>query len=237
MNCQEILNRLQAEASETYKSNVVRMGIPEEYSIGVSTATVRSLAKEIPKSKELAYELWHTGYHEARLLAVLLFDKKSFTLEEADSLMSDVISWDLCDHLCKNLVVKLKDYQSLIGQWVDASQTYKKRGAFTLMASSAIHDKKISDETLDDYLGLIREYSAAEQEHVKKAVSWALREIGKRDFTYNEKALLLAYELKESKDKSQLWIAKDAIKELENLVKVEGRSRLISASSRMGQNV
>lgn len=236
MNCEEIIKELKAEASDKYKANVVKMGIPQEYSIGVSTSFVRSLAKKIKKSNELAYELWNTGYHEAKLLAVLLFDKKNFTIEAADALMSDVISWDLCDHLCKNLVIKLKNYESLIAEWIISPHTYKKRGAFTLIASSAIHDKAIADETLDEYLELIRTHSQAEQEHVKKAVSWALREIGKKDFTYNEKALLLAYDLKEHGNKTQVWIAKDAIKELENLVKAEGRSRLISANSQMGKN-
>ncbi len=82
---------------------------------------------------------------------------------------------------------------------------------------------------------MIQEYSDSEQEHVKKAISWALREIGKKDFTYNEKAILLAYELRESGNKNKIWIARDALKELETLVKVEGRGRLISSNTRMGK--
>lgn len=235
MKTQEIIEKLQGMASEKYKANVVKMGIPEECSIGVSTGDVRKLAKDVPKSNELAHELWETGYHEAKLLAVLLFDKKQTSLEEAAALMEDVISWDLCDHLCKNLIIKLKCYECLIPQWVESEKTYEKRAAFTLIASAAIHEKKLAGETLDHYLKLISEHSADEREHVKKAASWALREIGKRDFDYNEKAILLAHELKASGDKTQVWIAKDALKELENLVKVEGRSRLISAKSKMGE--
>lgn len=234
MNCQEIIAELKSMASEKYKANVIKMGIPEDCSIGVSTGDVRSLAKTIGKSNELAYALWETQYHEAKLLAVLLFDKKKVSLDNMEKLMSDVISWDLCDHLCKNLIIKLKGYERLIPQWVSSDQTYKKRAAFTLIASAAIHEKELSNDMLDDYLQLIRENSQDEREHIKKAVSWALREIGKRDFDYNEKALLLAHELKEGGDKTQVWIAKDAIKELENLVQVEGRKRLISANSKMG---
>lgn len=102
MICQEIIMELKSRASERYKANVVRMGIPEKYSIGVSTTIVRKIAKGIEKSNELAYELWKTQYHEARLLAVLIFEKNKLSMEEINHLMNDVISWDLCDHLCKN---------------------------------------------------------------------------------------------------------------------------------------
>lgn len=234
MNCTEIIEELKSMSSDKYKANVVKMGIPEEHSIGVSTGDVRKLAKQIGKSNELADELWKTGYHEARLLAVLLYDKKQVDIEKAEKLMSDVISWDLCDHLCKNLIIKLKDYDSLIAKWCGAGETYKKRAAFTLIASSVVHDKKISDETIEDYLRIISQYSDDERLHVKKAVSWALREVGKKDFNFNEKAVILANELKETGGKAQVWIAKDALKEIENLVKAEGRGRLISASTEMG---
>jgi len=211
------------------------MGIPEENSIGVSTADIRKLAKEIGRSNELAFELWKTGYHEARLLAVLLFDKKQMSRDEIEYLMGDVTSWDLCDHLCKNLIIKMKDYDCFIKEWSKSSETYKLRAAFTLIASSAIHDDKLDDDAIDEYLMLIRDCSAYPHEHVKKAVSWALREIGKIDFCNNEKAITLANELKESGNKTQIWIAKDALKEIENLVKVEGRKRLISVNSKMGR--
>lgn len=234
MTCEEIIAELQANSSEKYKANVVKMGIPEEYSIGVSTSVVRGLAKKVGKSNELAYELWESGFHEAKLLAVLLFDKKVMSHEDIEKLIVDVHSWDLCDHLSKNLIIKIKGYDKFIFEWVASQQVYKKRAAFTLIASSVIHNKVIENDTLDDYLRIIRDNSGDEHEHVKKAVSWALREIGKKNFDYNEKALLLAYELKEHGNRTQVWIAKDAIKELENLVKVEGRKRLISSNSQMG---
>lgn len=235
MNCLEVIEELKTRASEKYKANVVRMGIPEQYSIGVSTAEVRSLAKKIQKSNELALELWITGYHEAKLLAVLLMNPKEMTKDAVEQLIGDVISWDLCDHLCKNLLIKMECRNALLEEWITSSQTYRKRAAFTLIASSVLHDKKLTDDMLDYYLGLIAQYSDDEREHVKKAASWALREIGKRDFNYNEKALLLAHEFAESDSKALKWIGKDAIKELETLVKTEGRRRLISSKSQMGK--
>lgn len=235
MTCQTILKQMKSRSSEQYRKNVIRMGIPESCSIGVSTATIRELAKKIEKSNDMAWELWNTGYHEAKLLAVLLFDKKTVSLDDIERMMADTASWDLCDHLCKNLIIKMNEYYQFIDKWVTSSHTYKKRAAFTLIASSAIHDKKITDDTLDKYLQMIFDFSQNDHEHIKKAVSWALREIGKRDFEYCEKSLILAYELKQSGNKVQVWIANNAIKELSSLVKAEGRTRLISSNSQMGK--
>ena len=235
MNSHDIIEGLKSQASEKYKTNAVKMGIPEECSIGVSTAIIRNLAKEIGKSNELAFELWDTGYHEAKLLAVLLFNPNDMTHSHLEKLMTEVISWDLCDHLCKNLLIKMKNYEDFIFKWVNSTHVYEKRASFTLIASSVVHDKKISTDMLDTYLRLIYGNSDTEHEHIKKAVSWALREVGKKDFNYNEKALLVAHDLLASGNKTQVWIAKDAMKELENVVKVEGRTRLISANTKMGK--
>lgn len=235
MNCQELIEELKACASEKQKANAVRMGILQECSIGVSTGDVRRLARQAERSDELAFELWNTGYHEAKLLAALLFDYKKMSDETIERLMSDVVSWDLCDHLCKNLIIKMKNKDHYIDEWTTSAQIYKKRAAFTLIAASAVHDKKLSNDMLDHYMRLISEHSADEREHVKKAVSWALREIGKKDFNYNEKALLLAYDLAENGNKAQKWIARDVIKEIGNVVQVKGRGRLISADTKMGK--
>lgn len=235
MTYREVMEELRACANDRYKSNVVKMGIPENGCIGVSTGDVRALAKKIGKSDDLAGELWKSGVHEARLLAALLFDAKKISDAEITALMNDVVLWDLCDHLCKNLIVKRKDYDVLIGKWIDSDKIYCKRAAFTLIAACAVHDKNVSEEKLDTYLQWIRQYSSDPREHVKKAVSWALREIGKIDFSYNEKAVLLAHEWKECGDKTQKSIAADALKELETVVQVAGRKRLISSQMQMGR--
>lgn len=234
MTSVDIISELKANGSEKHKANVAKLGIPNEDCIGVPTMVIRNFAKKLGKSNALAIDLWKTGYHEAKLLAVLLFDPKTIGAELIEKLISDVCSWDLCDHLCKNLIIKRKDYDNFIFSWVTSTQIYKKRAAFTLIASAAIHNKKITGETLDHYLQLIHDYSDSEHEHIKKAVSWALREIGKKDFDYNEKAILLAHEFIAHGSKVQKWIAKDAMKELDKLVKVEGRTRLISRNTQMG---
>ena len=235
MDCQEMIKELGAQASEKYRENMIRMGIPAENSIGVAMCVVRGLAKKAGKSQEVASELWNTKYHEARLLAVLLMNPNVTTDADAERLFLDVVSWDLCDHLCKNLFLKMKSRDIFIAKWIQEPQLYKKRAAFVLIAASVIHDRKLTDETVDSYLELVTRYADDGREYVKKAVSTALREIGKKNFHYNEKALLLAYEWIEGESKTLRWIGKDAAKELETMVKAEGRGRLISANTRMGK--
>lgn len=111
-----------------------------------------------------------------------------------------------------------------------------KRAAFTLIASVNTHDKNVSDKIIVLFLDIIKEQSNDDRDHVKKAVSWALRETGKKDFNYQEKAIILAYELKETGNKAQQWIAKDALKELETLVQVKDRERLIPVKQKWEKN-
>ncbi len=139
----EIMAEFQSYSSEKHKENIVRLGIPRESSIGVPTATIRKMAKEINKSNKLAWKLWETTYHEAKLLATFLFEADKLTYHDINRLMSDVISWDLCDHLCKELIFKSDNYNEFILAWVQSSKTYYKRAAFTLIATSAIHEKTL----------------------------------------------------------------------------------------------
>lgn len=235
MNENEIIEKLREMASQKYKENVIRMGIPEEWSIGVSTGDIRKMASKLGKSSDLAWKLWDTGYHEAKILAVLLMEKKKVTIEDIEKMMEKVYSWDLCDHICKNLIIKTPDYKELIWKWRDNPRTYYRRAVFTLIASVSVHEKNLKDEEIQEYFRLILEDADDERDHVKKAVSWALRELGKINFDYQEKAIEVAWELKNHHSKNCQWIGKDALKELETLVAVEGRTRLISSKSQMAK--
>ena len=237
MNSNEIINELKKMSDEKYKKNIIKLGIPEDRCIGVPMADLRKFSKNIKKDNDLARELWISGYHEAMLLSVLIMDKKSVTLEYIEEIMNDVISWDLCDHLCKNIIIKIKGYEDLIYKWSSSEKLYYKRAAFTLIASYVIHNKKADDKSLNKMLQIIEENSDDDREHVKKAVLWALKEIGKKDMEWKDKAAKVSNKLISSGIKSKVWIGNNALKELNTLVKVEGRTRLISNKSKMGSNV
>lgn len=187
MNYQDIIHQLHNLSSEKYKSHIIKMGIPALNCLGVPLQDIRQLAKTIGHSNQLGFQLWKSQYHDAKLLAVLIFEHKQMTFDDINLLFKDVISWDLYNHLCKNLIIKIKGYQLLIPQWVTSQHIYVKRAAFVLLASDVIHNKNILDSTLDTYLHFIRDYSHDEHIHIKKAISTALKETGKKILTIMKK--------------------------------------------------
>ncbi|WP_336992154.1 DNA alkylation repair protein [Leucobacter sp. VD1] len=223
----ELLAMLRAEASERHRLSVVRLGIPEADSIGVPIPVIRRIAKGVGRSNPLARELWATGVHEARLLAALVFDPATLALDEASGLLVDVRSWDLCDHLCNSLFLRIEGYGSRIPVWAAAEPTYTKRAAFALMASATTHERALSEETVGVYLDLIERHAGDPRLHVKKAVSWALREVGQRDLVSRDRAVEVAQRLVAAAEPPRVWVGRDALRDLERMRFVEGKRRLV----------
>lgn len=228
MNVDEVLAKLHRYASPERKLKVARLGIPEENSIGVALPDIRRIAKQLGRSSSLAKELWVTGLHEARLLAALVFEPTEVTTSDANVLVADVRSWDLCDHLCNNLFLQMPGYASLVDAWADAEPLYTRRAAFALIASAATHEKTMSDKQRDHYLTLIEASAGDTRPHVKKAVDWALREIGQRDLASKARALAVADALVESGDKPRVSLGRGAQKEIERFAEAPGRRRLVA---------
>ncbi|QIK69501.1 DNA alkylation repair protein [Erysipelothrix sp. HDW6C] len=230
-----IISDLKREASEKHRMNVIKLGIPETNSLGVPTPFIRKYAKTLKKDDRLARLLWDSGYHEARILSVLVYDALTVTHDDLDRMVADIYSWDLCDHFCKELVIKTPFYTSCLSAWIQESKTYSVRAAFVIMCADIVHNNDIEYETIADYLELCRSYSDNDSLYVKKSISWVMREIGKIDQEWQERVILQCHDLLSSNNRAQLWLAKDVLKEVADLVKVTGRRRLISKHSKMGQ--
>lgn len=230
---------LKENGSEKYKKNVIKLGIPEENSIGVPTTELRKIARKIPKeerTKALSFSLWQTGYHEAKILSVLIGANhyNDYSKNEILDFMSEINSWDLCDLFCKSILIKRKDFESWIESFIASEALYYKRAGFTLLASMSTH-ATLTETQISDYLKLIPKFSNDDRLHVKKAASWALRELGKIDEDAKDKSIAVANQMLISNNKAQQWIAKDALKELTLLIRVDERARLISSKSLMGK--
>ncbi|MDH6365421.1 3-methyladenine DNA glycosylase AlkD [Enterococcus sp. PF1-24] len=234
-----LLTKMNELSSEKYKENVVKLGIPAENSLGVSTSDLRKMIASIPKAErtsQLTEALWQTGFHEAKILAVLVgsYCYNDFSEQAIHSMMTEIYSWDLCDLFCKSILIKRKDFDKWIEIFLNSESLYTKRAGFTLLAAMSTH-ASLSEEQVSYYLSLIPKFSNDERLHLKKAASWALRELGKIDESAKEKSISLANDLLNAQSKAHQWIAKDALKELNTLIRVEGRSRLISANTKMGK--
>ncbi len=201
-----------------------RYGINVENAYGVSIPALRKMAKEIGKNHDLALELWDTGVHEARLLAGFISDYKNITEKQMESWVSEFDSWDICDQVCSNLFDKTEFAYDKAVEWSARKEEFVKRAGFVLMAALSVHDKKAKDNVFIKFLPIIRRESTDERNFVKKAVNWALRQIGKRNSSLNKKAIKVGEEILKFDSKTAKWIARDALKELKS-EKVQERLR------------
>jgi 3-methyladenine DNA glycosylase AlkD len=209
-----ILSQLHALANPANVFFMAHYGINPAHTLGVSIPTLRKMAKEIGKNHALAQALWDSGVHEARLLAILIADPSQATEEQMDNWVKDIDSWDVCDGFCNNLLFRTPFAVEKATEWSDRPETYVKRAAFSLMASIAVHHKQLADAQFETFLELILQQAIDERNYVKKAVNWALRQIGKRNACLNRKAILMAQKIYQLDSKAAHWIAVDALREL-----------------------
>ncbi len=230
MKSQEIIKRLKSLSNKKNVEGMARFGINPEGTLGISVTTLRKLAKEIGKGHELAQELWQSGIHEARILAALVDIPEEVTMNQAESWLKDLDSWDVCDQLMMNLFDKTSFAFKKAIEWSKRKAEFEKRAGFALMATLAFHDRNANDEKFEVFLQLIIDAATDERNFVRKAVNWALRQIGKRNMLLNKRAIAISNEIinKFPGSKSAKWIAKDALRELQdektiNRIKEKGR--------------
>ncbi|MFO0572409.1 MAG: DNA alkylation repair protein [Polyangia bacterium] len=229
----EVLQHLSRLGSEAHRKSVARLGVPSESALGVPTAEIRKLGRALGRDSQLARALWETGIHEARLLAALVLPLADATPDLLLSWLRAVRSWDLCDHICNNLVLQVKKCRPRLRVWTRDTHEFVRRAAFSTIAGVMIHDATIEPDEVVGFFALIHECAGDGSAYVRKAVSWALREIGKSG-AFTDRALLLAQELNRSQDEAERWVGKDALSELETLVPVAERTRLLSSKTKMG---
>lgn len=217
-SCRSIVARLKCMSNPANVEGMVHFGINPQNTLGVSVPTLRRLSKEVGVDHNLALELWETGIHEARNLAGLIDDPSSVTEEQMEEWAAAFDSWDICDGVCSNLFDKTAFATKKARQWSGRKEEFVKRAGFVLMAAMAVHDKKGSDKMFESFLPIIKRESTDERNFVRKAVNWALRQIGKRNAKLNRAAIRTAKEIQGIDSRAAKWIASDAIRELEGPV-------------------
>ena len=214
MKYDDIIKKLKALSDPKAVEGMARYGINPENTYGVSIPNLRKIAKETGKDRALAQQLWASAIHEARILASMVDDPKMVTEEQMESWVKDFDSWDVCDQCCMNLFEKTKfAYQKAV-EWSSNDKEFTKRTAFVLMARLAVSDKKAADEQFEPFFPLIKREAGDNRNFVKKAVNWALRQIGKRNLNLNQRAIQIAEDIQRMDSKSARWIAADALREL-----------------------
>ena len=211
---EEVLKKLKEKAQPGRLEGMARYGMTVESRLGVSIPDLRKMAKDIGKDHQLALNLWKSGIAEAMILAAMVDVPQEVTEEQMEEWVSDLNSWDVCDQVCMNLFEKTPLAWKKVRDWSKREEEFVKRAAFALAACLAWHNKEAADEQFVRLLPVVREGATDERNYVKKAVSWALRNIGKRNANLNRVALQTAQDIRKIDSRAARWIARDALRDL-----------------------
>lgn len=210
---EQILAHLASLASDSNRAGMARYGIRADRAYGVSNAVLRPLARMIGRDHERAQALWASGWREARLLASFSDEPRLVTEAQALSWAEDFDSWEIVDHAA-DLFADSPGAERLVEVFAADEREFVRRAAFAVIAWAAVHRKKAPDEYFLVWLPLIERHATDSRNYVRKAVNWALRQIGKRSPALHEQALALARKLAASPDRTARWIGSDAVREL-----------------------
>lgn len=214
MQLEEILRELKSLADPSAVEGMARFGINPKNTYGVSIPHLRAMAKKIGRNHVLAQQLWESGVHEAKTIASMIDVPEMVSEEQMDKWAKDFDSWDVCDQVCSNLFDKTSLAYRKAVEWSRRNEEFVKRAGFVLMATLSVHDRKAKDKAFLRFLPIIKRESADDRNFVKKAVNWALRQIGKRNLALNRAAVATAEEVLKIDSKSARWIGLDALREL-----------------------
>lgn len=212
---QEALRMLQACAHAENIAGMARFGMTPDARLGVSVVDMRRIAKTLGRDHDLALALWETGIPDARILASMVDDATQLTEAQMERWVADFNSWDVCDQVCMNLFDKSPLAWRKVGEWAQRDEEFVRRAAYALIACLAWHDKSAPDEAFVAFFPIIKAGANDGRNFVKKAVSWALRQVGKRNANLRHAALDTAREIGQMDSKAARWIASDVIRELE----------------------
>lgn len=210
----QIINLLSDTGTPEELEKMQRIGINTQNAFGVNLTQLRIIAKPYKNQHELALALWDSNYHEAKILATIIEDPKQVTKKQISNWAADFYSWDICDLCCRNLLENTSYVNELITRWSKCKRIFLKRAAFVLIARQAKINKKMSNKRFIHYLTIIEKNSTDDRNYVKKAVSWALRQIGKRNIELKHEADIIVKHLLQKTDKASKWIAQNYIAEM-----------------------
>ncbi len=211
----QIIATLKEHGSAQGVEGMLRFGSRPAHPLGVAIPVLRKMARTIGRDHPLALELWNSGIHEAKLLASMIADPRLISPQQMDEWVNDFDTWDVCDQVCGNLFDRTPHAYQKAVEWCHRKPEFVRRAGFVMMAELAVHDKQASDEAFLQFFPLIKQYATDERNFVKKAVSWALRQIGKRNSHLRVLAVEWADALKQTNSKTAQWIAKDVLRELQ----------------------
>lgn len=213
----DALTLLHQQARPGELAGMARFGIVGDNRLGLSMPAMRSIAKTLGQDHALATALWDTGIPDARIVAGMVAEPARLTSRQMDAWARDFASWDVCDQVCGSAFLASPLAWRKVPVWAGRQDEFVRRAAFALLATLAVHDKAASNAPFMDALNVIEAAADDERNFVKKAVNWALRNIGKRNQALNDAAIACARRIQLQGSRAARWIAADALRELSSV--------------------
>jgi len=205
---------LKKDARPTELAGMAGFGIKPDMRLGLSMPAMRRIAKTLGHDHLLALELWNTGIPDARIVAGMVAEPTRLTSRQMDAWAKSFTSWDVCDQVCGSAFLASPLAWRKVTKWAARRDEYVRRAAFALLAILAVHDKKANDDQFLAMLPIIEAAADDERNYVKKAVNWALRNIGKRNPALNDAAIQSAMRIRQQGSRAGRWISADALRDL-----------------------
>ena len=216
MQLEEIMREFKSMSNIESIKGMERFGITPDKTFGIRIPELRKMAKRIKKDRKLAHKLWELGYRETMILASMIDVPEQVTEEQLEKWVRDFDYWEICDQTIMNLFEKTEFAYAKAFEWSDSEEEFIKRAGYVMIARLAVSDKEAENQSFIRFFPLIERGSTDSRIMVKKAVNWALRQIGKRNLKLNKEAIKVAKTLAQLDSSAGRWIAKDAIRELES---------------------
>jgi len=214
MDSKDVLLKFKLAQDLNSIEGMAKFGITPDKTFGIKIPVLRKMAKEIGVDHHLALELWELGYRESMILASMIDDSTQVTEQQMDSWVNDFSYWEICDQAIMNLFEKKEQAYDKAVEWSLREEEFVKRAGFVMMARLAVSDKNAQDEQFQEFFPHILRGARDDRNFVKKAVNWAIRQIGKRNLSLNKYTIELSKEIQMIDSKAAKWIANDALREL-----------------------
>lgn len=230
-NSDEVVSFLKDRGNAKQADRVIKRGIPAGHVLGVSKGVIQNTAKTLGTNQSIAEALWCSEFHEARLVAILIADPTTISEKTLTTWASELWSWDITDHLARYLIPYLPDASPLLRFCEASNDVYPQRLVYAAIACIVMKQDELSEDQIETYFECLHRGAADQRHHVRKAVVWALIEIGKVNESLQDAAIVCAAELIEQGG-NHAWVGRNALKELELLIKVPERRRLLSSKAK-----
>ena len=217
MNLTDVIKRLEAlKNPEKIKLKQEKFGIIANQSLGIYQKDLKLLAGEIGCDNALALQLFNTGIYEARILCSKIYNPDNITEELMEEWVITFENWEICDSFCMGFFAKSEHALTKAAEWSNNKNEFVKRAGFVIMAAYGFANKNADNQIFESFFPHIKREATDDRLYVKKAVNWALRNIGKRNVDLHKAAILVANKIVKMESKSARWIANNALKELSN---------------------